>query len=474
MTLTFGHIRRFARTERWLLAALAVAGAAQLTFTVVVDPHARCAASDTVDTALAREGLAPQERCLTDATAYHLLGRELAARHAYERPFDRVILGVHRPTAEYPPLFPTVLALADGAGIDSIAAQQIVVGTLGAIATALAAGLFARSLRAPPAAVALAALATAVHPALLQAHALLMTEGIFAALATLALVAALHAARQPVALRLATTGALLGLAALTRGEGIVWVAAIAFAIAVGQPRASIARRAAAAAVVVAVAAAVVAPWTIRNHARFGELVPVSNNLGTVLDGANCELTYSGPTLGAWRSTFSPTADAPGDRDTPCFEGFRIEDPAFSETAAAARARREGIDYAFDHAGDWPKVVVARLGRTFGAFRPGQQIDLEVLEGRVHGWQRGATVLWWVTAPLAIAGVAYLARARRRPAVAVAAAPWLAAIATTVVSYGNQRFRAGLDPAAIVLAVLAIAAVARKRATSRTVGSATAA
>ncbi len=446
------------RIDRVLVLAVFAVGAAQLLFTIAVDPHVKCEATTEIDAALAREGLAPQERCLTDATAYHLLARELAERGAYERPFDRTLLGLHRPTAEYPPLFPAVLAVSDRLGVNSIAAQQAVVGTLTAMATALAAGLLANSLGASSARAVAAALAVGMNPLMLQANALLMTEGTFAALTTFAVFGALQLARAPSALRAIALGALLGFAALTRGEGLVWTPIVAAAVMVAISRGSaLPRRLGVAAVVVAVTAVVVVPWTIRNHARFGDLVPVSNNLGTVLDGANCDLTYRGPTVGAWRSTFVPGST---DRSTDCFEGFAIEDPSFSEADAAGRARRAGFDYATDHIGDWPSVGLARLGRTFGAFRPSQQVDLEVLEGRSHGWQRAGTVLWWATAPFAIGGLGALVVRRRARDAVVVAAPWIAVTLTTVVTYGSQRFRVGLDPTATVLALVALALLVR--------------
>lgn len=439
-----------------VVTAIAFVGMAQILFTVVVDPHARCAKDATIDAGLADAGLATQERCLTDATAYHLLGDQLAVDAAYERPFDRVLLGLHRPTAEYPPAFPTLVAAVDRLGVDSVEGQQLGIGTLSAILTAAAAAALARALGARTAVAVVAVLAAGLHPHLLQANALLMTEGFFAALATFVVVFTLRLTRRATdgvraTLPAAALGVLLGIAALTRGEALLWVPIVVLALVIGGRD-----RGTRAIPVLLAAAVVVAPWTVRNHISLDALVPVSNNIGTVLDGANCDLTYRGATIGAWRSTFVAGAELGTDRGGPCFEGFRIEDPDFSEAAAAARARRDGIEYALDHTRRWPLVVAARWGRTLGVFNPGQQVDLEVLEGRSRSWQWAGTIVWWAALPLAI--VAWSRRRRDRPTAMSLAVPAIAVVLTTALTYGNQRFRVGLDPTACVLAVIGAAAL----------------
>ena len=440
------------RPTIWILAAVLAVGAVQMLFTVKVDPHVRCVPTADVDAALAARAVAPQERCLSDATAYHLLADELATSGRYLRPFDHVIFDLERPTAEYPPLFPFALSMLDRIGLDSVARQQLVFGAFMAMAAAGAAALLARRLGLADAGCALVALAVGCQPLLLQANALLMTEGMFAAIVGWLLVAAARLRDAPSGRRAVSVGVLLGLAALTRGEGLIWMPIVALSIALPFRKPNLRL----AGVAVLIAGAVVAPWTARNQARFDEVVPVSNNLGTVLDGANCPLTYSGPTIGAWRSTFVPGST---DRDRPCFAGFAIEEAAFSEAEAAARARREGLDYAFDHPGRWPLVAVARLGRSFGVWNPSQQVDLEVLEGRARRWQWAGTVAWWITAPLAAIGLVQRIRRRDRH-VAVVLIPIVGVALTTLVTYGNQRFRAGLEPTAIVLAALAIASFVR--------------
>jgi hypothetical protein len=185
---------------------------------------------------------------------------------------------------------------------------------------------------------------------------------------------------------------------------------------------------------------------------FDEFVPVSNSLVQIVDGANCRLTYSGPYLGSWRSTFG-NADARGRE---CFEGFNSTEPGFDEAKAAARSRRDGIDYITSHVGDLPKVAVARFLRTFGVFRPGQQTELEALEGRPLEWERAGTYVYWGLAALAIGGVVVLIR--RRATIWPLVAALLTVAVSTVITYGTQRFRIAAEPAIVVFAAAALVAL----------------
>ena len=161
------------------------------------------------------------------------------------------------------------------------------------------------------------------------------------------------------------------------------------------------------------AVAVLVPWTVRNAVRFHTFVPVSNNAATLVDGANCDATYGGDQLGLWRESFSTAGDAA--RTLPqaqgCFEGFDIADPHFDEVKVANKHLARGRGLARHHLGSLPKVAVARVLRTWGLYAPRQQVSFESLEGRPRAWQMRGTLMFWVLAPLAIAGGVMLRRRR---------------------------------------------------------------
>jgi hypothetical protein len=417
----------------FLVALLAIAFAAlvvRVLVIVVVDPH-----------------VPP----LGDASAYHLLANHLADGRGYIRPFDLVKFHLVVPTAEYPPLHPFVLSLLARVGMRSVEAQRVGLAVIGSGTVALV-GLLGRRTAGNAVGLVAAGLA-AISPMMFLSEATLMSETVFVFLVTAALLLALRAYERPTPLRVAALGLVLGLAVLTRAEaGVLGLLLLAGLLRPRVDAASWGRRVGLAAIGVVLMAAVVVPWTIRNQQTFREFVPVSNNLGTALAGANCRLTYSGTSLGSWRSTFGAGDAAAGL----CFTGFNGRQPNFNEARAAAAARHRGITYARDHLGDLPKVALARLGRTFGVFRPEQQVRLEALEGRPLGWERAGTWFEWVLYPFAIAGAILLVR--RRAPVWPLAASVLSVLAATLVTYGNQRFRIGAEPAILIAAATAVVAI----------------
>jgi hypothetical protein len=208
-----------------------------------------------------------------------------------------------------------------------------------------------------------------------------------------------------------------------------------------------------------VAGLVVVPWTVRNAVRLDAFVPVSNNVATAIDGANCDIVYSGDQIGLWRETFStlgPEARTRAQAEA-CFAGFDIEDPDFDEAEASSNLREEGLDYARAHTGRLPVVAAARWLRTWGLMRPGQQIEFETLEGRPKSWLTLGTWMYWVLLPLAVAGAVLVVRRRT-----VRLWPLLSTVVlvsvTTIVTYGQQRFRVAAEPAIVVLAAVTIVAV----------------
>ncbi|MBV8950456.1 MAG: hypothetical protein JOZ99_06255, partial [Actinobacteria bacterium] len=210
---------------------------------------------------------------------------------------------------------------------------------------------------------------------------------------------------------------------------------------------------------VGVAVLAVVPWTIRNQLAFHTFVPVSTNIGTALEGANCRPVYSGPAIGLWRSNFTLSPSSPDA----CFTGFDIRLPHFNEARVAAAHRDRGLRYARHHAGRLPAVFVTRFLRTWGLFRPHQQINEAALEGRPVRWEIIGARMYWVLLVLAVGGFVVGVRRRRNtwPLLATMVMVSLSTLAT----YGNQRFRAGAEPAIVILAaaglVTAVTAIRRR-------------
>jgi Dolichyl-phosphate-mannose-protein mannosyltransferase len=432
-----------ARQFGFALVVVVAAGlAVRVAFTVVVDPKVPA---------------------VGDASAYHLLADELAAGHGMVRPFDLSIGHRSVPTAEFPPLFPSLLAVVAVAGGKSVLAQRLAMTVVGAGTVALV-GLLGRRVAGPGVGL-LAAAGAAVHPMLFQSDATLMSETLDVFLVTLALVLAYRAVDRPTPARWAVLGLVLGAAALTRAEGLL------LAVLLVVPLAGLTRRRwrgadlgdgslatvgvqtapamLAGAALLAVAVALV-PWTVRNVVTFHELLPTSHNYGTALAGANCDRTWFTSQRGLWLLS--------------CVDAVTAGGPVTDEAATARRERAAGVRFARHHLGRAPAIAAVRLGRTWGVYDVRQQVYYETLEGRVLRWQRLGTHLDWVLYPLALAGLVVLAR-RREPAWPLASVVVAVSIAA-VLTYGNQRFRAPAEPVLLVLAasplVLCVESVGRRR------------
>lgn len=367
-----------------------------------------------------------------DALTYHLLAGRLAAGDGYVRVAGEL---VGSPTAEFPPLFPSLLAIVDAVGGDSVRTQRLFTSVLGT-ATVVLVGLTGRRVRGPAVGLVAAGLA-AVYPMLFQADGALAAESLYAVLVSGALLATYRAIDDPKGFNWIVAGVVIGLAALTRTEGILLlpVVLVPEALRWGGPE----RRARWTAVAVAGVATlvVIAPWLGRNLVTFDRFIPISNNSGTLVAGANCDRTYDGHYLGLWRFECVTEIDVAG----------------LDEPETADRFREVGIDYAREHASDVPKVVATRVLRTFGLYEPKHQIDWESFEGRSIEWQTVGHRMFLVLVPLAVGGAVVLARARRAwwPLVG----PVVIVVVTTAVSYGNQRFRILAEPGLLVLAAVSI-------------------
>jgi CHASE2 domain-containing sensor protein len=99
--------------------------------------------------------------------------------------------------------------------------------------------------------------------------------------------------------------------------------------------------------------------------------------------------------------------------------------------------------------------VTRWLRTWGLFRPHQQINEAALEGRPVRWETIGTRMYWVLLVLGAGGLAVAVRRRARvwPLLATVVMVSLSTLAT----YGNQRFRAGAEPTVVVLAAVGLTA-----------------
>jgi 4-amino-4-deoxy-L-arabinose transferase-like glycosyltransferase len=379
-----------------------------------------------------------------DALMYHLQGAGLADGDGLHRVYEPSM-----PTAEYPPLHIFLVAFTDLLGLHSTQAQKVFfafVGTGTVILVALLGRAATRSERVG----VIAGIIAALYPMLWMPDGALMGETTYGFFLVAALLAAVRFLRVPSVGRGGALGALLGLAALSRGEAIGLLVLLALPLAWRRWRLL--------AVVVGAFALVLAPWEARLLTTFDKPVLISNNSSGIWVGSNCPQTYYGPLIGSWRFDCYGKVSPPGD-----------------ESERFAEYRRRGIDYMEDHAGRLPVVVAARLGRLLDVYRPWDQ---GAYTNRGEGRHERAThlglVFYWLLVPFAICGALLLYRRRER-ALLVLLAPVVLVVLVAAVTYGSTRFRFAAEPGLVVLGAVTVDTLvsllrARRRPASATATS----
>ena len=396
-----------------------------------------------------------QPLLLNDSLYYSAQAQQLADGTWFREIF------VDRPGAEHGPL--TSLLLAPVSWVDDpVPWQRLVTASFGIVTIAVI-GVLARRMAGGLSSVdpntvdrvgwAAAAIAT-VSPNLWMNDGLVMSESLSVLMVCLTLLAALRALESNDLRSVVVVGVVAGLAALARSELALLTPAVIVLVFVsamrdrepetGRSWLPALRRPA---VVGLASLAAVAPWVVFNLARFDETVTLTTNDGTTLLGSYCDASFSGPNIGGW-SLLCVVADPDYAMD---------EEPS----VRSARQRDLAIDYATHHLDELPKVIAARIGRTFDLYGLDSLIAQDVGEERYRWASWAGIVVWWVSAVLAIRGAVSLRRASggerlRRLEWWLLLCPVASVMLTTVVFYGGHRIRSSMEPTVIVLAAVAVA------------------
>jgi 4-amino-4-deoxy-L-arabinose transferase-like glycosyltransferase len=276
-----------------------------------------------------------------DAGFYHSAANLIAHGHFY----DREIFGHAYKTAEHPPLFSLALSVSSVFGGDSLLAHRIVSIAIGSCSVVLVA-LLGRRVGGDTVSWLAGAIA-AIYPPLVTADGLVMSEPLFVLLVTAALLLALTVTDRPTVLGSASLGAVVGLAILTRGEGVLLLPLLAWPAAFARdsrrPGRGVRLLATTAAALV-----VVSPWLIRNAVVFHRFILAADS-STVIAGANCRDTYYGHDIGWWSNA--------------CLERARTRAQLLegdASTGAAVSFARKWVDIA-GLALYFPLLVLAVLG-----------------------------------------------------------------------------------------------------------------
>ena len=376
--------------------------------------------------------LSPDTEGRGDSLFFHLQANLIGDGRGFIEPFGLLLDGASRPSAFHPPLFSYLLGAVSALGGESWTAQRLT-GCLFGVVTIVFVGLAARRYAGARAGLAAAAVA-ALYPVLVAADGAVMSESLYTALIAAVVTAALWLHDEPGARPAAALGVAIGMAALTRGEALALVVLLALPLAW---RAGPGARRAPALVAVAATVLCVLPWTVRNYVEFDRVVPVSASYGTLMAGANCDRTYSGPELGAWDIR---CAARPGD----VADELERNDDNFDRA----------VDYIGDHPGEVPGVLAVRLLRTADLWQPLRQARRA--EGREPRFAQAGVFAFYLLVPFGLYG-ALLLRRRSRPLLPLVA-PVVLVAAISVTAWGIPRFRAAAEVPLVICAGVALTAL----------------
>jgi 4-amino-4-deoxy-L-arabinose transferase-like glycosyltransferase len=292
----------------------------------------------------------------------------------------------------------------------------------------------------------IAAFLAAIYPNLWINDALILSESLAAGLVALVIFCAYRFWDRPGWRTASLLGVSVGVVTLTRSEGLLLLPGLVLPLALVLKDQTWRRRLTLAVGTGAVALALMAPWMIRNIATFEEPSPpyLATGSGRVLAFGNCDETYSGKFFGYWNIACAPTE----------FSG--------DESQIDTIHREKATDYMRAHAGELPKVVLARVGRMWNLYRTDEGVEFDRFFER-RGLDEARFALWqfYVMVPVAIAGGVLLWR--RKVTLIPLVAPFVLVTFTAATTFGITRYRVPSEVALLILAGLGTAWVATRDA-----------
>lgn len=385
-----------------------------------------------------------------DAAYYELQAREIVDGRGYVDPFPLLPdgSGEVREAADHPPL--TVFALipvvviGDALGLsdeDSQLAMRFEIMAFGLLAVFLI-GLLGRELVGDRTGIIAAGIA-AIYPYLWINDGLLMSEAFAAAAVTGALVLTLRLLRRPTLKLAFALGVVCGVAALARAELALLAPLLGLPLLWTFRAQGWAYRIKVVGVIAVGTALLIGPWVAYNFSRFDEPTFLSTNDGTAMLASNCDNVFWGPSTGlTYLDGCIPRQAPPGD-----------------QSVVSRIYRERAIDYVSLRKKRAAIVLLARIGRDWGFFRPLDMLSWNEAEGR-PSWITGLGLyFYYPLLALAIGGIVVLRR--RRTTQWPLLVPPLVVTLGTILAYGQTRFRVPAEPTIVVLAAVSLAALANR-------------
>jgi 4-amino-4-deoxy-L-arabinose transferase-like glycosyltransferase len=337
-------------------------------------------------------------------------------------------------TAWHPPGYVVALALPSRLGLDTVLDHQIWSSVIGCL-TVVSIGFLGRMLAGARAGLFAAAIA-AVYPNFWLYDGGMLSETLVLLTVTVTMLTAYRILRRPTIPAALALGLSLGATVLTQSQTLLLLPLIAVPCLFVLRSATLRRRVALVSVVCAATLVTITPWVAFNLSRFKNPELLGTGAGLALSWSNCDDTYYGERLGYY---------------FPCFLAASGD-----ESVVDYKMRRRGLDYISTHQSRLPLVVLAREGRTWGLFRPAQQIRFDHTEQilmRATGVSWAALLSYYVLAVASIFGWVILRRSR------IPTFPLLALVGNVIITvaftHGQFRYRAPAEVTIVVLSAVAL-------------------
>lgn len=388
-------------------------------------------------------------RLYGDAFDYYMQGKNLAEGYGFTQTLATFRIntdlpsGTLVPTAAHPPGFTVFLAFLQKIGLTTPLQQRYalcVLGTLSVLVIIVA----ARRMLGPRSALVAGAIA-ALYPNLWISDGLLMAESLFIfgfALGILGTYTYLQERRWQ-SLAVASVGFTIAMS--TRPEQVLLFPLVLLPAVLRHASASWSLRLRHLGIAALFPLLVLVPWTAYNATRFAKPVLFTTGSGQTLLQGNCSNTYSGDLLGSisYHCMLSHLLPKPDPGEIP------------DESIQDAHYRELAFEYMKYHRWELPKVIAAREGRLWGVYRTDQQnIADHFIERRgpltlIEWTQRS----YWVLGTLALIGIWRFRKER------IVLYPLLTEVGitafVTAFTFGNTRYRAGVEVCIVLLATAGI-------------------
>lgn len=378
-----------------------------------------------------------------DSYVYHWGARLLAEGHGLIEPLRFNATGVVKQQGAEPPLYVGLLGFLSWLGLKSFLTHKIIGAVMGTM-TVFVMGLLGREVgdqlggrQRGERIGLLAAFVAAIYPNFWLHDRMVMSETMTLLLIALTVLLAYRLWRAPSIGRGVAFAAAGTCAALVHPDSLMLLPLAMVPIAIGLRHWSWPRRIALVAAGAVTSVALLTPWVAYNFSRFEEPVFLSTGADITMAVSNCEEAWHGYFRGFWYM--------------PCASG--VTPPPGDQSEEALFWRERALDYIGDHLDELPGVLVAKVGRVWGFYRPIQQWDLEELEGHDRWVAQLASAFYYVLMPLAIYGLVRIKR-RGLPISPLVGLMLLVTIAA-MITFGNTRYRAQAEVAIVTAAVVAV-------------------